>query len=209
MQTLFGGSPELLLAVLTELQDDIGAWQTHFDYIDAPNAPWLAGQGLGADARAGAALTGFTSLVTRLEGEIARGETTLDAITTRLRDFHASVLNLWANTASQEVAPKAPGGGDKGGMKAYREAKVAYDKRQKDAANVLANPGHYQAVNVEHLVPGTTPKKEAARRIELRAIGAQTDPQRLKNDLQYIYAVLERARATVDSRMSARRDARA
>jgi hypothetical protein len=211
MKTLFGGSPELLLAVLTELQDDVVAWQGHFDYIDAPNSPWLADQGLGADKSKGAALAGLTSLVTRLDGEIARGEKTFDAVTTELESFHATVLNLWADTASEETAPKAPsgGGGNKAGMKAYREAKVAYDKRQKDAANVLANPDHYQAVNVQHLVPGATPKKEAARRMELRAIGAQTDAQRLKADLQYIYAVLERARQKVDATVSARRDARA
>jgi hypothetical protein len=209
MKTLFGGSPELLLAVLTELQDDIVAWQGHFNYIDAPNSPWLADQGLGADKSKGAALTGFKSVVTRLEGEIGRGERSFDAVTTELENFHATVLNLWADTASQETAPKAPSGGDKGGQRSFRTAKAAYDKRQKDAANVLANPDHYQAVNVQHLVPGTTQKKEDARRIELRAIGAQTDAQRLKGDLQYIYAVLERARLKVDTQVSARRDARA
>lgn len=155
-------------------------------YKDAPNSPWLGDQGYDQSKRAGAALDAFTNLVQGTTAQLRAGPiTNFDAVVTDLRNFHKKVINLWAT-----------------------EKKVSGSEAEKKSAeNILTEKfrSHYQAVNVEHLT-ADTPAGE--RRLELRATGAQTGPQRLHADLDYIYACIEEARQVVRDRLQASAESR-
>ena len=207
MATLFGTSAELLLAVLAQLQEAASEeqsdpWGTHFHYVDEPNSPWLADQGVDTDRSKGAALREFTALVSRLRNDVAVGRTDIGSVAEQLMDFHTKVVNLWAIETKQKPPPKK-GSGKTAGTD-FAKAKKAYDKEQERADNVLTTEHrpHYQAVNVQHLVPTVKPSR---RRLELRAIGAQTSHQRLAQDLSYIYGWIEQARSRVGDELYARR----
>jgi len=200
MATLFGTSAELLLTVLTQLQSNIADWNEHFDYVDAPNSPWLADQGFATDPGKGGGQRAFATLVAGLQQQLAAGEIATDEVAVRLNTFHTQLVNLWATQTKDKPAPKK--GAGKGAAAKFASDKNAWDKEQERADNVIANPQHYQAVNVEHLAPTV---KASKRRIELRAIGAQGSYEDLVADLRYLYARIEQARRQVNANVSARR----
>jgi hypothetical protein len=200
MATLFGKSAELLLTVLTQLQSNVANWNAHFNYVDAPNSPWLADQGFVTDTGKGGGQRAFATLVGRLQQQLAAGEIATDEVAVQLNTFHTQLVNLWATQTKATPAPKK-GTGKTAGTK-FASDKNVWDKAQERADNVLAHPEHYQAVNVEHIAPTV---KASKRRIELRAIGAQESYENLVADLRYIYARIEQARKEVSANVSARR----
>ena len=207
MATLFGKSAELLLTVLTQLQAaastqqvNVVNWNDQFNYVDAPNSPWLADQGFSTDPGRGGGQRAFAALVARLQQELAAGEIATDEVAIQLNTFHTQLVNLWATQTKARPAPKK--GTGRGAAAKFAADKNAWDKEQERADNVLAHPEHYQAVNVEHLAPTV---KASKRRIELRAIGAQGSYENLVEDLRYIYARIAQARKEVSENVSARR----
>lgn len=196
--TLFGTSAELLLEVVAQLQNEAASWSEHFEYTDAPNSPWFADQGIEGNDRKGEALKEFARLAAELQEGLVSGKLAPDDVAERVKSFHDRVINRWATDTQAKQAPK------KGSMSgsAFASLLNAHEEEQKRAANVLAHPAHYQAVNVEHLVASTKPSR---RRIELRAIGAQTNYNRLIEDISYIYRRIEVAREKVTQSVGARR----
>jgi hypothetical protein len=192
LATLFGGSPDILLGVLSALQNDVAGWAQQFAYDDAPNSPWLREQGTSTNKAKGQALTAYIALVTNLQQQINTGGITFEDVTRRLRDFHATTVNLWADDIIETHKTASP-----------KEKKLdEYKEQHQNALNVTANPSHYQAVNIEHITPDTDATK---RRMELRAIGAQASPERLGRDLNYIYALIDEVRRDVLQQVSTRR----
>ena len=200
MATLFGKSAELLLTVLTQLQSNVVNWNEQFDYVDAPNSPWLADQGFVTDPGKGGGQRQFAALVARLQQQLAAGEIATDEVAVQLNTFHTQLVNLWATQTKAKPAPKK--GTGKSAAAKFATDKNAWDKEQERADNVIAHPEHYQAVNVEHIAPTV---KASKRRIELRAIGAQGSYEDLVDDLRYIYARIAQARKDVSENVSARR----
>jgi hypothetical protein len=177
---LFGGNVEILLAVLKQLQTDAREWVAELKYDDPPNSPWLHEQGHGTDNRAGAAISQFTVLVDAAIVQIRQGRPSdFDAMVTSLRDFHKQIVNVWA------VDKKRSGTAD--------------EKRSAANISLEKNRPHYQAVNVEHLVPE---KPVGERRIELRSVGGQQNPDALHHDLDYIYERIEVALQSVRDRLA-------
>lgn len=209
MATMFGTSAELLLAVLTELQAaasqqrvGVVAWGEQFDYVDAPNAPWLADQGVQGDRTRGAALREFGTLVAGLKVQLEQGRIQIGDVAQQLNTFHTQLVNPWATDAKTHKKPtKSDFKGSKNANEQLEAALREYSKEQTQADNVLAHPGHYQAVNVEHLAAADA----STRRLELRAIGAQTSFQNLLQHLAYIYGRITAARSAVESALDARR----
>lgn len=165
--TAFGGSAELFLATVLELQNNVRVWQEQFHDDDVTNAPWLEELKLdGIEA-----LAPFQGQVQCLLEEVTAGNCDLDRAVRELRVFNKRL--------SRPDLKK----GDKRDKKS-----------NSDIDNIKGQSDHYQAVNIEHVVDAKRPEE---RRLELRRIPAQTDHKKLMADLNYIVELLERVRQEV------------
>jgi hypothetical protein len=144
-QTTFGGSAEVMLATLAELQNNYQAWQKMFGDQDALNAPWLDEMKHGKTN----ALAVFTPQVEALLKGVERGEVDFGTAASQLKQFNQGLKNPQAEELrkSAKNADKAAGN------------------------NVASDPNHYQAVNVEHLDNADASARIELRRIPAQTGG--------------------------------------
>ncbi|MDH6131352.1 hypothetical protein P3T37_000721 [Kitasatospora sp. MAA4] len=165
MDTAFGGSVTLFTKTLQSLQRNVDDWDRRFHRT---------------------AQEGYDKRNSPWLKDLGLGKSTASAVDT----YHAVIARIAeaANRGDLDIARAM-------------EQLIAFNREldnkelhsgSKDDREMLADMGHYQAVNIEHAAEG-----DGRARLELRDIPAQTGLARLREDLTAIQAFLQSVRRSV------------